>query len=111
MSIEKHLQELTAAVVALTLVMDGKAAGAAPAATPEKRPQKNIANATEAAGEPQAAAAPLTFPVLKDRFLALVKTDRPKAEGIIKALGVTKLTEVKLDSYGKLDDALKAAGV
>lgn len=105
MSIEKDVQECTAAIHALIAVLTAgtaKASGAAP--TDVKAP---AAKAPPAAAEPQA----LTFDVLKARFLALVKTNRPKAEAILKALGLTKLTDAKLPQYPDVDKALTAEGV
>lgn len=106
MSIEKDVQECTAAIHALIAVLTAgtaKASGAAP--TDVKAPAAKAPPA--AAAEPQA----LTFDVLKARFLALVKTNRPKAEAILKALGLTKLTDAKLPQYPDVDKALTAEGV
>lgn len=105
MSIEKDVQECTAAIHALIAVLTAgtaKASGAAPAADVKAPAAKAPAAETTEA---------LTFDVLKPRFLALVKKNRATAEGILATLGITKLTEAKLPQYPDVDKALKAAGV
>lgn len=104
MSIEKDLQDLTAAIRELIAALP---AGAVQAAAPADVKVPAAAAAKAPVAEPQA----LTFDVLKARFLALVKTNRPKAEGILKALGLTKLTDAKLPQYPEVDKALTAEGV
>lgn len=117
MSIEKDIQENTAVIRELIAVLTAgvvKAGGAVSpfggdhAAMAAKVPAAAAANARDTSDDTKAV---LTFDVLKPRFLALVKTNRAAAEGILKTLGLTKLTEAKLPQYPDVDKALKAAGV
>lgn len=106
MSIEKDIQENTAAIRELIAVLTAGVVKAV--AGTEKVSTAAAGKARDTSDDTKAV---LTFDVLKARFLALVKTNRPKAEGILKALGLTKLTDAKLPQYPDVDKALTAEGV
>lgn len=117
MSIEKHLQELTAAVIGLTNVLHSgtiKAAGAAGAPVGDETRVISTAE-VKAALAPVvpalAAPAALSFADLEKRFRALVATKRADAVAILTQLQVGKLSLAKLEQYPQIDALLKASGV
>lgn len=114
MSIEKHLQELTAAVIGLTSVLQSgtvKAAGAPVGAVPVPALAAPAAAIAAVAAPVAAVAAPaLVFSDLEKRFRALVAVKRPEAVAILTQLQVGKLSLAKLEQYPQIDQLLKASG-
>ena len=71
-------------------------------------------NAAAAPSAPEApAASPVSFDVLKKAFLSLsTKPEgRSKCEGVLKPLGLAKLSEAKEGQYAALLDAINKASV
>lgn len=115
MSIEKHLQDLTAAIIGLTTVLQTgtiKAAGGAPVgAVPVPALAAPAAAIAAVAAPVVAVAAPaLVFSDLEKRFRALVAVKRPEAVAILTQLQVGKLSLAKLEQYPQIDQLLKASG-
>jgi hypothetical protein len=62
-----------------------------------------------AASEGADQAAFVDFEELKTNFLKLVKSNRAKAEAIMKDFGLAKLSEAKEAIYGKVNQSILAA--
>lgn len=117
MSLEQALTDNTAAVKALTAIIQG--ASVSPATEPAKKAPKAKASetketaATGTTSEPSnKGSAAATGPSLKavtDAVLDFAATESGKAKEILKSFGVSRITELKADVYPKVLAAVEAA--